>query len=439
MKTKLYTIAIAAASLLGFASCSDNWTPGEESTGKGQAKMSGVDVVNSENVISRAGVDVSNFIVKVVNSDGAVVNEWKYAEMPEILTLDVADNYQVDVMSHVEESAAWDAPLFKGSSEKFSIKENDITEIGVVKCKLSNIKVSIKYSEDLRAAMGSDCKVTVIANDEGRLVYTPDETRAGYFKALEGSSTLVATFEGTVNGNYETITRPFKDVEAGQHRIITYSLKAGNPTIPDETGSIDPEGGITVDSSTVDESVEGNVNPGDEEIIDGDRPGQEDPENPENPDNPEKPDEPVPGNNFDITASWIAGGVDLSSVVSTPEENGTYEVTIKSANPLSNLIVKIESESLNDEMLQGVGLAAEFDLANPIVNIDGENVDLTDALSGSFGFPVRGQVTGQKEVLFNITPFVPLLNIYPGELHVFRLTIKDQSGNTTEVALKFQS
>lgn len=116
MKTKLYTIAIAAASLLGFASCSDNWTPGEESTGKGQAKMSGVDVVNSENVISRAGVDVSNFIVKVVNSDGAVVNEWKYAEMPEILTLDVADNYQVDVMSHVEESAAWDAPSSKAAA-----------------------------------------------------------------------------------------------------------------------------------------------------------------------------------------------------------------------------------------------------------------------------------------------------------------------------------
>ncbi len=425
MKTKIYTIAIVAAGLLGMASCSDNWTPEEESNGLGQAKMSGVDVVNVENVISRAGVDVSNFLVSVVNSDGVVVNEWKYSEMPEIITLDVADNYQVNVISHIEESAAWEAPLFKGSSEKFNIKANDITEIGVISCKLSNIKVSIKYSDELRAAMGSDCKVTVIANDEGKLVYGIDETRAGYFKALEGSSTLVATFTGSVNGNYETITRPFTDVEAGQHRIITYSLKSGDSTIPDETGSIDPSSGISVDISTIDESVEGSVNPGDEDIIDGERPGQEEPETPVDPEIPVNPDTPV-----EDLITVTSATIDLENP-NVPEEGKEYKVEINSQNPLAHLKVKIVSESLSKEMLQGVGLDNEFDLAEP--------GDLKTALSESFGFPVEDQIVGQTNVLFDITNFVPLLNIYPGETHIFELYIEDQNGNTKEISLVFNT
>lgn len=427
MKTKIYSLAALAVASWSLVSCSDAWTPVDKSDAKGRAQFKGIEVVNGESIISRATADVSGFTVAVVSPSGETLGEWKYSEMPEIITLPVGSNYQARVVSHIQEKAAWEAPYFTGSSDKFTISDGEITTIGTVVCRLSNIRVSIRFTEDMKKAMGADCKVVVVANDEGRLEYTASESRSGYFEALEGSSTLVATFSGTVNGNFETIVRPYTDVEAGQHRIITYGIKTGNPTIPDETGFIDPESGISVDMSTFEEDVDGNVAPGDEEVIDGERPGKEDPETPDNPDDPQPivPDDPT-DDKFEVTSATI--NLDAEN---TPAADTPYEVEIKSKEPLSNLIVEIKSESLSDDFLRSVGLCAKFDLAYP-----GE---YGDALSGSFGFPIGNEVIGQTAVKFIITDFVPLLLMYPDELHQFILTMKDNAGNQKTVALKFRT
>lgn len=425
MNKYIKTLAFAALSSFALVSCSDNWEPADV-TGTGHVAFKGIDVVNATS--SRASADVSKFIVTVKDDAGAIVNQWKYAEMPEIISMPVGTNYTAEVISHVQEKAAWDAPFYKGVSEKFNIVNNEITEVNPIICKLSNIKVSIKYSDALKAVMGDDCKVTVIANDEGRLVYDKNETRAGYFEAIEGSTTLIATLTGTINGNQEEIVRIFTDVEAGQHRVITYSIKQGDSTIPDETGYVDPSSGISIDMSTIDESVDGNVNPGEEDTISGDRPGHEDPEQGKDPVNPDNPDDPSQDDaKINVVASWTSD-LDAEAV---PVDGETYLVTIDSDKPLTNLIVKIISESLTDEMLTGVGLGATFDLAHP--------GDLKDALSGSFGFPVEDEVIGQTHVEFDITPFVPLLNIYPDELHQFELTIKAEDGLARTVTLNFRT
>lgn len=432
MKTKIYTIALAAAVSLTLASCSDNWEPADGSEGMGQMTMHDIDVVNSATVIpNRAGIDTSDFIVTVVGSDGSIAGEWKYGNMPEVITLPAKTGYHVEVISHNQEKAAWEAPYFEGRSSQFDIVDGEITEIGTVTCRLANIKVTIAYTEAMKSAMGSDCKVTVIANDEGRLEFLPNETRAGYFQALEGSSTLVVTFTGTVNGNNETITIPVKDVEGGQHRIFTFGIQSGNNHIPEETGYIDPASGIFVDFSTIDESVEGNVSPGDEEVIGGNRPGQEDPETPEEPDpNKPTPDEPNDEELFDVTCDVVNFNAENSIV-----DGAEYKVLINSKNPLSNLIVEIISESLSDDMLRGVGLQAKFDLAYP-----GDlEVALSTPAPDGFGFPTGDKVIGQKSVIFDITSFVPLLNVYKGEVHEFKLTIKDQNGNEKVVSLKFRT
>ena len=90
-------------------------------------------------------------------------------------------------------------------------------------------------------------------------------------------------------------------------------------------------------------------------------------------------------------------------------------------------------------MLTGVGLAASFDLATGLAG-DG-TTDLSETLSNpeGFNFPVGEKVTGVNEVTFNITKFVPLLNIYPGELHQFKITVVDKNGNSKDMTLKFQS
>ncbi len=438
---------MAALTSFVMVSCSDDWEPaGSNADGEGQLRMSEVSVVNKAVEINRSSIDVSNFIVAIYNKDGVKQGQWAYSQMPELVTLPVADGYYVEVISHNQEKAAWEKPYFEGKSQTFAIANNKITEVEPVVCKFSNLKVTVDFGPTMQNSMADDCKVTVVVNDEGLLEFVKGETRAGYFQVLENSPTMVAIFTGTVNGNFERIVYPLTDIEAGQHRIITYDIKLGDSTLPDETGFIDPESGITIDQSVIDDSVDGNVNPGDEDVIDGDRPGNEDPEDPENPDDPTPvvPDDPTPGNLFDITASWIEEGTELSSVEATPEDGGNYEVTIKATNKLANIIVRIDSESLNDDMLRGVGLAAQFELSTGYGYTDGhpdETLDLSEALSDpdSFNFPVGNDVIGKEEVLFDITPFVPLLNIYPGELHIFHLTVVDQKGNQQTVSLKFRT
>lgn len=273
MKTGFYSIAVAAAVL--FASCSDDWTPNMENDGVGQLAKGDINIINGENLLCSASVDVSGFIFAVSDSKGAVVSQWIYGQMPEVVTIPVGSEYIAKVISHNQQKAAWEAPYFEGVSESFDIVKNRETELGVIQCKLSNIKVSVRFSDDLKNVMSDDCKVTVIANDEGLLEYTPDETRAGYFEAVEGSTTFITTLTGTINGHYVEIRRAYTDVAAGQHRIISYTL------VPDETGAIDASSSIAINIATIDESIEGNVYTGED---DNDSLGNEDSDNSDAPD-----------------------------------------------------------------------------------------------------------------------------------------------------------
>ena len=82
---------------------------------------------------------------------------------------------------------------------------------------------------------------------------------------------------------------------------------------------------------------------------------------------------------------------------------------------------------LTKEMLQDVGLDATFDLANP--------GNLGEALA-ELGFPTGDAVLGKTNLTFDITDFMPLLVIFPGQ-HQFKLTITDMKDNTVSQSLTF--
>lgn len=421
MKTKILSLITFIFAAITLSSCNEGWNPQPNSDKNGQVSLTsmGVEVSNAEQVISRLAVDLSDYIVTIYDAKNSVSAEWKYSEMPEIFTLPVGD-YKITVKSHNVEKAAWDKPYFLGT-KTFSIQDSKITDIGVIKCVLSNIKVSIKFDSSIVPYLGADVKVVVVANDEGSLIFTKDETRSGYFEAIEGSSTLVATLTGTVSGYYETVVNTYTDVEAGQHRIITYKLKGTQPVTPDETGTINPGEGINVDTDVVVEDLNNDVTTG-EDVIPGDRPGKEDPKDPE--------PEPGPGPDPEPSVDPITFTSETLSFdeVNTPAEGVNYIVNIHSEAGLAHLIVEIISNDLTDEMLQGVGLAANFDLAYP--------GSLEEALRDSFGFPVGDKVIGQKDIVFNITQFVPLLNIYQGT-HKFKLTATDANNVQVVKTLTF--
>ena len=415
MKTKIFSLLAALAVLTGLSAChsnSINIDPDGEGTGTASMRSMAVEVNNAENVISRAEVDLSDFIVQIFTADGQKVEQWRYAEMPEIFELAVGD-YKVHVYSHEVQKAEWDHPYFVGDKD-FSIATDEITEIGVVTCKLSNIKVTIRYSDELKKYMGDDCRVTVIANDEGRLVYEPAETRAGYFAAVEGSSTLVAEFKGTVGGYTETLRHTANDLAAGQHRIITFKLKNPNPSV-DENGNIILED-IGIDYDVVDEDLNGNVNLQEPTLPDDDRPGGEPDPGP----GPDDPTPPTPESTIKITSD----DVDFDAV--NPIKSNVL-IKIDAPEGIEHLQVSITTTNDNFSSAVSEFIPMSFDLAYP--------GDYNEAYLG-FGFPTGSNVIGATHIDFDISQFVPLLGSFPGT-HNFQISVTDAKSKQLIKTLTF--
>lgn len=427
MKTKILTTAAIVAAMM-VTSCDGNWTPpvGDE----GKLDLSSVQIINDDaeklvkNEQSRADEPDASYIIEVYKAgETTPANSWTYGTMPEVVALEKGD-YRIEVESHKVAKAEWEKPYFKGS-QTFSITPNQITQVEAVTCHFSSIKVTITVEDDLKALLSDDATFTVIANDEGELVYGKNETRAGYFEAVDGSNTMIVKFKGTLGNSVVEENFPFTDIEAGQYRDIVFKTKNG-PQPPQPSGDVNV-GGIDIDASYTDRDIDGNVTY-EEEVIDGERPGKEDPKDPVGPDNPDDPTPPATD-----PIKFTSTTLDLEKVNEASEFGEGLKaavVNIHSDKPLEHLEVTIDSETLTADVLGGVGLTSKFDLAEP--------GDLATGLS-SIGLPIGDQVVGKNDVTFDVTQFIPLLGIYGSANHNFILVVTDAEGNTKTLNLRFKS
>ncbi|MCX4330837.1 MAG: DUF4493 domain-containing protein [Muribaculaceae bacterium] len=432
MKLKYQAALLTAALAMGSCSSDDLYGVAEGSMGK--VCKPGVEVSNVEKVIkdaagSRASYDISNYIVDFTRQGEQIpVSSYVYKDMPGAVDLPEG-SYTVSVRSHNVQKAEWDNPYFAGESSAFTITAGEFTEVEPVKCTFQSLKVTVVFGPKLRAAMGDDVKVTVKANDEGTLVFTPAETRAGYFEAINGSVSMAFHFEGTVGGRFEQIANAFDNVEKGQHRIVTYELGA-KPPVPDQpTGGISGDG-ISIDMEYVDEDLTGTVDPGKEDVIGGDEeePGQKpvipDPENPDQPDvpdQPENPDQPVvPSDNISFDGGEIKNGGSYTST-----QFSVYAVKISAPKGCADINVVIDSTSLTPEELEGVGLSDKFSLVN--------DSQYFEALSG-LSLPCGDAVKNQTEVTFDISSFMSLLGILGPSSSTFTLDVTDNEGNNEKMS-----
>ncbi|MBQ9076936.1 MAG: DUF4493 domain-containing protein [Muribaculaceae bacterium] len=387
---KIFKCAVAALIAVMGVSCNDeSWEPESLVDVRGELSLSslGVDVDTEDVVVPHSGIDISGYTVSIYDNDNRLVEQWQYADMPEIVSLVVGD-YTIEVKSHELQDAEWEKPYYYGFGT-FTIEKSSVTEPDDIICKLSNVKVSVKYSEALEAALGDDVTVN-ISIGSASLDYVKGEQRAGYFALPSTSSTLVATFNGSVNGSPVSLRKTFTDVEAGQHRIVTFSLSTGN---------VNP--GIIVDAEITDEDVNVDV-PGDDDVISGDRP--------EDGTEPTIESETLDLDGPNIVTADLIAKVDINA----PKGVGTF-------------FVEIISETLNAEVLESVGLASVFDLAHP--------GDLDEVLK-ELGFPTGDEVIGKTYLQFDITMFMELLAAFPGQ-HQFKLTVTDASGQTVTKTLTF--
>lgn len=428
-----------AAAAAAFTGCSDNWVPEVEGAGEGrlntQSILAEVNTVEDEKededvtkkAPSRSSIDLSPFLVDVVRtSDNANVASWTYATMPQLPTFAVG-SYEVQVRSRVLKDAEWSAPYYLGS-QTFDIRNGEVTDVGPIVCKLANVRVTIDYGPKLLAATGGEgFTITVTSTPGVYLQYTGKETRSGYF-AYNGQTTMVARFQGRVNGVNEDFSHVLENIAPGQHRKLTFRLNYNPNTPDDEVGTVDGQG-IVVSCSTKTVSVDGSVIQEEDIQESGDRPNQEEKPKPEDPD-------PQPGDENKITFTSETLANDNGNVLDdTPNNAADFgegkkeaKIHIHSEAPIASLNVKIESNFLTESMLSGVGLTSEFDLANPVK--DGK--DYTEGLKG-LGFKVGDEVKGETELDFDITTFMPL--IFEAGDHKFIITVKDENGVSKTLSL----
>lgn len=424
MKTDIISLAVvAAAAFAGLTSCSDTWTNDLAEEEKGTLNTASIlasvntyeaekeDAQGAKAPESRAVTDLSPFIVEVVKSDGSKVASWTYATMPPAPTFAVG-TYTVRVKSHNPQPVEWEKPYYAGE-QQFQIKANDVTDVDPIVCTLANVRVSIEVTEALKKASAGDVKITFTGEPGVDLEFAPDETRSGYFAYTEGLSTMKVHFEGTVSGAREDFTHVLKDIKPGQHRKVFFALRV-NPNPPaDETGNIEiPEGeGVMVDCGVTTYEVDGTVSSKEDVIDDSGRPGQE-----------EGGDDPKPDDPDDKAITFSSSTLDLEGA-NMAEEFGEEEglkpavVDIHSENGVKSLKVKIISDFLTEDMLSGIGLTSQFDLADP-----GE---YAEGLAG-LGFPSADEVNGAHDLQFNITKFIPL--IFEEGDHKFEITVTDSKG-----------
>lgn len=424
IKKLLYT-AVAALALTG---CSDDtWKPQLDKEGQLSLSGMGLDVITTETLSSRSDVDVSSFTVLIKQND-EIVNSWIYSAMPEIITLPVGD-YTVEAYSHEVQKQDWDKPYYLGS-KSFKIEENAITNIGDVICYFKSIKVTVEFDDDLLAVMSSGSKVTVVANDDGTLEFGLNETRAGYFEAIDGSNTLVATLTTTISGYDRVIPMTYTNVAPGTYYQIKYSLKDNN--IPDivigGTITTDNGAGITIDTTVTEapESINGDVTIT-EETFTVDFP-EDNPQDPSNPSDPSDPTQPTT-DNITFTA---AGDLEFAPT-HNPVTISPCQITIHSTNGFAKLIVDIASTNedfLSD--LPSMGMPLTFDLVNPEAGLD--------TILEGMGFTVgQANYEGKTDILFDISNFVPLLGSFTPGVHTFTITVTDNEGETASTSLIFES
>ena len=407
------------AGMLAFTACHSEAMEGQ-STGKGELNLASMTAeVNTEvetvYLGSRAesGTDFSNYIVTVYDAQSQKVNQWKYSEMPEIVSLAVG-TCTVEVTSAEAPTNGFDIPYYKGSTT-CEIKENEIVNVPAITCKLANMMFSVEYDEEFKSKMGEDVVTTITVGDNS-LEIPSSETRKAYLVAPGGETTsMTVTLKGTIDGEAIDYSERITDVKTGVHNIIKYKFT------PVSDGSGD--GGTLNVAINVDSSLTGSdevigVNPGEEPGIDdfpedgGEEPGDGDGEGDQN----------MP---TIVGANFNGSPFDIENDVLNITGAATLKVEINAPNGIAHLYVDIQSETLD---VTEVGLSNSFDLAYP--------GDLQDGLNG-LGFPTGDEVIGKESTVFDISTFTALLLTFSGD-HNFVIHVVDQQNLEVTKVLKLR-
>lgn len=317
--------------------------------------------------------------------------------------------YTVSAVSTDAKDAAWDQPLFAGSTD-FAVVANAVSPVDLT-CSMTNAVVSIKCSDTFKTEV-NDYNIKVFDAKGNFLTWTKDNiAEDGYFTAKE----LTVTIEGkrSLDNSTATVTGTIKNIQAKDHIILNIDAKV--------TGQVQ-QIVLKVDGTVKDRNENIFVD-GFEEIEIPD-PSQPDPAPTPDPEEP-KVDPNAPSlvwkGNENFERKEMTSGMDVTFLISAP-------------NKIASFIVVVNAPAVNSEVAQMVN--------SKNVNSDGTvNLDLiNDAKAmeqlSSLGLKTGAQLENQDQVQFELSSLIGMLyglcgtepDKYDNQDQIFTLKLVDTKG-----------
>ena len=373
---------------------------------------------------------INNFSVKIVRpADGWTKTFEPFSSIKGTVISLGSGNYTITASSPVKEDAAFDQPVYEGSTD-FTISTGQVANVSLI-CKVSNVKVSLQLSKNFVEEL-SDYSITV-TNGKGILKWEKNANQTDFKPVIVEGETLytgiksgyfsVAPLTIQVNGhrsldNSSASTSYFiNDPKAADHHILKLDANV--------TGTL---GGISITIDNTVNDIENTVTvPGFEEIpVPGDEPqdpGTEEPGTEEPGTDPEPSTAPtlVWDANPTFAPMAINDAMNADLVVNAPEKIAQFKVKVDSPN-LTAAIQGLTTDG-SDTM----------DLVNDAAMIE---------FLANLGIPTGENIVGKTTVNFFITDLVKMINMYgpeAGTQHHFILIVTDEKGQEMNKKVTFVS
>lgn len=392
-------LAVAAIAV----SCINPDVP-QGSSGKGKLVISGMGV--SEDLReathnadkTRAGISSDNFNICIAKMQGgAEVLSCNYCDIPSPLELAVGD-YTITILSHAVQPAEWDK-IHYSVSEVFSIAENQTTTLDNLVCKVSNILVSVVFSEKMKQLMSEDSRVDVKVGGCGPLSYGVGETRKGCFKPEQANNSVVWEFSGAIGGEYYNETDFILNAKAGEHHMLKFNVELA----PDpEKGDAEFIFDISAEVESYD--INQNVYIDAEDVI--------------------EPLDPA----ITITSDYSL--TDRTAIKKSGIPVGGPVVSVDAQAGISSLTFGITTDNaVLSEAMASQGITGAVNLVSA--------EEPLKSLLGSLGFPTGDAVAGETQLDLDLAGIVNMVSGF-GDTDVFdtQIWVRDAEGNLATRTLR---
>ena len=426
MNKKIYSIGLAALSIMGLFSCQlqdDLWGKKSETEQVGvlqlQVEATAPASLSTKADESSSTVNTSDFEVKVQGKADTDVKDVvrsypRVSELPKEITLPVGD-YIVSSHTKGELQRQMDAPYYAGEKD-MKIAEG-VTQQATVKCTMKNSRIQMAYSTEFLNAF-SKWSITITDQSNQAINFTEKETAPKpvywYFEK-ETPSIKVHITATTKEGNTVSSEQVFSKSDASETYpdVESKFFTGGDALIINLQPTKDTNGkvhiGISVNIIFANYTEQVKIDVSDKE--------PETPTTPTTPEITEKPTITLPADFSYSKSDPTEKPASADAILKTPAGLKSAMVKIETDNP--GFVTILEKTAFDEPgaLLKGTNLIGNNAMQDIFETIDLKETD---------GSPKKTPQAGATTYTFPIGAFFSFLDMFAGT-HKFQLTVTDNN------------